>query len=76
MLVEQEAKDNLEEDLNRVERSAFDEHDEAVHDLTEMKDRIQDIVEVLSDFRRKRDPNTSREQYMNRLRMYCSKFYG
>ena len=76
MLVEQEAKDNLEEDLNRVERSAFDEQDEAVHDLTEMKDRIQDIVEVLSDFRRKRDPNTSREQYMNRLRMYCSKFYG
>ena len=76
MLVEQEAKDNLEEDLNRVERSAFDEQDEAVHDLAEMKDRIQDIVEVLSDFRRKRDPNTSREQYMNRLRMYCSKFYG
>ena len=76
MLVEQEAKDNLEEDLNRVERSAFDEQDEAVHDLSEMKDRIQDIVEVLSDFRRKRDPNTSREQYMNRLRMYCSKFYG
>lgn len=75
-LVEKEARENLEEDLNKEARTTFNEQDEAVHDLSEMKDRIQDIVDVLSDFRRKRDPNTSREQYMNRLRMYCSKFYG
>lgn len=75
-LIEKEAQENLEEDLNREKGSTFDEQDEAVHDLTEMKDRIQDIVDVLSDFRRKRDPNTSREQYMHRLKLYCSKFYG
>lgn len=48
---------------------------EAVHDLNEMKERIQDLVNILSDFRRKRDPAISREEYMNRLRSYCAKFY-
>ena len=47
---------------------------EAVHDLNEMKERIQDLVNILSDFRRKRDPAISREEYMNRLRSYCAKF--
>ena len=51
------------------------EQTEAVHDLNEMKERIQDLVNILSDFRRKRDPSISREQYMDRLRSYCAKFY-
>lgn len=75
-VIEQEAQENLEEDLNKEGHTTFDEQDEAVHDLSEMKDRIQDIVDVLSDFRRKRDPTISREQYMSRLKFYCSKFYG
>lgn len=51
------------------------DQNEAVHDLNEMKERIQDLVNILSDFRRKRDPSISREEYMNRLRSYCAKFY-
>lgn len=50
--------------------------DEAFHDLDEMKERIQDIVTILSDFHRRRDPNVSREEYMARLRSYCARFYG
>ena len=38
--------------------------DEAFHNLDEMKDRIQDIVSILADFKRRRDPNVSREEYM------------
>ena len=50
--------------------------DEAFHNLDEMKDRIQDIVSILADFKRRRDPNVSREEYMDRLRSYCARFYG
>ena len=74
-LMEKEAKENLEEDLNKEGTMGLGEQTEAVHDLNEMKERIQDLVNILSDFRRKRDPSISREQYMNRLRSYCAKFY-
>lgn len=75
MLVEKEAKENLEEDLNKEGTMGLGGQSEAVHDLNEMKERIQDLVNILSDFRRKRDPAISREEYMNRLRSYCAKFY-
>lgn len=74
-LVEKEAKENLDEDLNKEGAMGLGEQMEAVHDLNEMKERIQDLVNILSDFRRKRDPSISREQYMDRLRSYCAKFY-
>ena len=74
-LVEKEAKENLDEDLNKYGAMGLGEQTEAVHDLNEMKERIQDLVNILSDFRRKRDPSISREQYMDRLRSYCAKFY-
>lgn len=65
------------EDVNKEERGELDaENQEAFHDLNEMKERIQDIVTVLTDFRRRRDPNVSREEYMTRLRSYCARFYG
>lgn len=75
MLVEKEAKENLDEDLNKEGTMGLGDQNEAVHDLNEMKERIQDLVNILSDFRRKRDPSISREEYMNRLRSYCAKFY-
>ena len=70
--MEKEAKENLDEDLNKEGAMGLGEQTEAVH---EMKERIQDLVNILSDFRRKRDPSISREQYMDRLRSYCAKFY-
>ena len=49
-LVEKEAKENLDEDLNKEGAMGLGEQTEAVHDLNEMKERIQDLVNILSDF--------------------------
>lgn len=76
-LIEKEAKENIAEDLEKEDHVSFNKDGEnAVYDLNELKERIQDIVTCLSDFRRKRDPALSREDYMDRLKKDCAKFYG
>ena len=75
--MEQEAQENLQEDLEKEGHLTFDkDNDDAVYDLNELKERIQDIVTCLSDFRHKRDPSMSREDYMIRLKKDCARFYG
>ncbi len=76
-LIEKEANENIADDLKKEDHVSFSKEDgDAVYDLNELKERIQDIVTCLSDFRRKRDPALSREDYMDRLKKDCAKFYG
>lgn len=50
--------------------------EEIVTDVSALKGRIQDVVSVLSDFRNKRDPSISRQEYKERLIKDCAKYYG
>ena len=76
-LKKMKATKNIADDLKKENHVSFSKEDgDAVYDLNELKERIQDIVTCLSDFRRKRDPALSREDYMDRLKKDCAKFYG
>lgn len=45
-------------------------------DLAAVNRRIQDVVGVLMDFRNRRDPDTSRSEYLDRLIDDISNYYG
>lgn len=45
-------------------------------DMTALKQRIQTLLSILSDFNSLRDPNLSREQYVKYLSRYLSIYYG
>lgn len=44
-------------------------------DMAEINIRIQKIVEILSDFKNKKDPNRSRNDYINELKQYLMQYY-
>lgn len=64
-LIEKEANENIADDLKKEDHVSFSKEDgDAVYDLNELKERIQDIVTCLSDFRRKpRSSSQSRGLY-------------
>ncbi|KAI9249984.1 NOL1/NOP2/sun family-domain-containing protein [Sporodiniella umbellata] len=50
--------------------------DELVADVTVVSQRIKDIVNVLNDFKRFRDLDTSRQDYVDRLMKDIANYYG
>ncbi|KAG1151409.1 hypothetical protein G6F37_001191 [Rhizopus arrhizus] len=52
------------------------EEDELVADITVVSQRIKDLVNVLNDFKKFRDPNTSRQDYVDRLIKDIASYYG
>ncbi|KAF7724313.1 rRNA (cytosine-C5-)-methyltransferase nop2 [Apophysomyces ossiformis] len=52
------------------------EEEELVADITSVNTRIKEIVNVLNNFKQLRDPNKSRQHYMDRLIKDISHYYG
>lgn len=50
--------------------------DASTIDLKEIHDQIQDIIQILTDYKRRADPNKSRQDYMNLLKRDCHIYYG
>lgn len=69
---------NQQEELEEGERYKLPEGEEAelVSDITLVSQRIKDIVGVLNDFKKLRDPNTSRQEYVDRLIKDIAAYYG
>ncbi|KAI7896582.1 NOL1/NOP2/sun family-domain-containing protein [Mucor mucedo] len=74
-LVEQANQDSeLEEDERYVLPEGDD--DELVADVTQVSQRLKDIVNVLNDFRKLRDPTKDRQDYVDRLIKDIASYYG
>ncbi|CAO3669347.1 unnamed protein product [Rhizopus stolonifer] len=52
------------------------DEEELVADVTAVSQRIKDIVNVLNDFKKFRDINTSRQDYVDRLIKDIASYYG
>ncbi|KAI8883264.1 NOL1/NOP2/sun family putative RNA met [Backusella circina FSU 941] len=79
-----EAEAELLEQANQTEELEEDERyqlpegedDELVADVTAVNQRIKDIVNVLNDFKKLRDPTKDRQEYVDRLIKDVSSYYG
>ncbi|KAG2204897.1 hypothetical protein INT46_009850 [Mucor plumbeus] len=69
---------NQDSELEEDERYTLPEgdDDELVADVTMVSQRIKEIVNVLNDFRKLRDPNSDRQDYVDRLIKDISSYYG
>ncbi|CEP16704.1 hypothetical protein [Parasitella parasitica] len=74
-LIEQANQDSELEDDERYVLPEGDE-DELVADVTAVSQRIKEIVNVLNDFKKLRDPNSGRQDYVDRLIKDISNYYG
>ncbi|KAF1797831.1 NOL1/NOP2/sun family-domain-containing protein [Mucor lusitanicus] len=74
-LLEQANQDSELEEDERYTLPEGDE-DELVADVTVVSQRIKEIVNVLNDFRKLRDPNSDRQDYVDRLIKDISSYYG
>lgn len=84
-LVQEEAKDELELNIkNNTERFVLPEPENEMEEqeaeeeieASEVYQRIQDVVAVLSDFKNKREMNRSRVDYLNRLNADMASYFG
>ncbi|KAI1309450.1 putative 28S rRNA (cytosine(4447)-C(5))-methyltransferase [Halotydeus destructor] len=69
------------ENFNREEmtETIFGKDDEEANqqsDLNAVKQRISDIIQILSDFKNRRDPNKERDDYIQLLRKDLCVYYG
>ncbi|CDS13308.1 hypothetical protein LRAMOSA05486 [Lichtheimia ramosa] len=53
-----------------------EDEEEAVADVTVVNQRIQEIVNILNNFKTLRDPNVSRQEYVDRLLKDICAYYG
>ncbi|KAI7885586.1 NOL1/NOP2/sun family putative RNA met [Lichtheimia hyalospora FSU 10163] len=53
-----------------------EDEQEAVADVTVVNQRIQEIVNILNNFKTQRDPNVSRQEYVDRLLKDICAYYG
>ncbi|KAI8636435.1 NOL1/NOP2/sun family-domain-containing protein [Parasitella parasitica] len=69
---------NQDSELEEDERYVLPEGDEneLVADVTVVSQRIKEIVNVLNDFKKLRDPNSDRQDYVDRLIKDVSNYYG
>lgn len=69
---------NQAEELEQDERYVLPEgdDDELVADVTAVSQRLKDIVHVLNDFRKLRDPTKDRQDYVDRLVKDIASYYG
>ncbi|KAG2235908.1 NOL1/NOP2/sun family-domain-containing protein [Thamnidium elegans] len=69
---------NQAEVLEQDERYILPEgdDDELVADVTAVSQRLKDIVHVLNDFRKLRDPTKDRQDYVDRLVKDIASYYG
>ncbi|KAI8810840.1 NOL1/NOP2/sun family-domain-containing protein [Cladochytrium replicatum] len=75
---QQAAEDELM--TNMAEREVFrlptGEEDEAVHDISTVQNRIQEIARVLNNFSELREENRSRSEYVDQLLKDLATYYG
>ena len=62
--------------LPTTEELALEEAQRVVIPPSELKSRIDSILQVLSDFRVQRDPSRSRKEYIQQLQMDLSELFG
>jgi len=59
-----------------TEEEVLKDNEERVVAPSEIRARIEDIIEVLSDFKSRREPGKSRSEYMDRLKYDMSEVFG
>ncbi|KAK8803246.1 hypothetical protein WA158_000940 [Blastocystis sp. Blastoise] len=71
--VNEEALANIKDDIKQDENIDITaiKDNEIITDVSALKGRIQDVVAILGDFRNKRDPKVTRDEYMQRLIKDC-----
>ena len=69
---EQPAGDRYELEDDAEGDEQYEEH----LDISQVKDRLGDVVQVLSDFRNRRQPNRSRQDYMDQMKRDVETYYG
>ncbi|KAI8351204.1 NOL1/NOP2/sun family-domain-containing protein [Choanephora cucurbitarum] len=74
-LKEQANQDSELEEDERYQIPEGDE-DELVADVTQVSQRLKDVVHVLNDFKKLRHPNHSRQDYVDRLIKDIASYYG
>ncbi|XP_044732915.1 probable 28S rRNA (cytosine(4447)-C(5))-methyltransferase [Chrysoperla carnea] len=72
-LAEEELKSAVD---NQADFVFPDENDDHVVDLQEIQQRIRDVIMVLSDFKRLRDPNRPRSDYISLLTKDLCAYYS
>ena len=66
-------------DLAEAEEEAREQHaepDSSMLDADQLRERINDVVRVLSDFRRLRQPNRARSDYVDTLKKDVHHYYS
>ncbi|GMH94447.1 hypothetical protein TrVE_jg4917 [Triparma verrucosa] len=83
---EEEAKE-FEEDLQRQRQDQtkifhlptqeeLEEDEDRVVPPTEIRERVEEIIEVMQDFKRRREEGRSRSEYMDQLECDLSEYFG
>ena len=79
-IAEQQRMDRIEdhdqEEMNLPTADDMNQEMEQGVDLVNVKERIQDVVSVLSDFRRRREPGKSRRDYLRVLKADVCTYFG
>ena len=69
-------EDHDQEEMNLPTADDMNQEMEQGVDLVNVKERIQDVVSVLSDFRRRREPGKSRQDYLRVLKSDVCTYFG
>ncbi|GMH58606.1 hypothetical protein TrLO_g10910 [Triparma laevis f. longispina] len=83
---EEEVKE-FEEDLQRQRQEMtkvfhlptaeeLEEDEDRVVPPSEIRERVEEIIEVMQDFKRRREPSRSRTEYMDQLESDLSEYFG
>ena len=75
-LLAQEADDELEHMMQQGSHSALEGAKLSHLTPQETKERMNEILEVLRDFKHRKEPNKSRSDYVQALVGYCVDYYG
>ena len=69
-------EDHDQEEVELPDEDDLNKEMEQGVDLVNVKERIQDVVSVLSDFRRRREPGKSRSDYLHVLKTDICTYFG
>lgn len=70
------SKRELEDSMKQQAPFEFPDEDEEITDLQEVQQRIRDVVQILSDFNRLRDPDRARSDYIDLLKKDLGIYYS